>query len=111
MQVTVQIILMRCTQCVGSSLVVLDCHIGYIKAAAGRSKAATETMVETVVSMIKQPATTALQDNVRDKRMPLRTMVSTGKLRDSTSMVAVEATIKWWRAKLRTMKLFVEDNN
>ena len=104
-----------------AALIIVDRNTGMMKAVAGKSKAATDMMVEELTKFIKQlgystvelrcdgePATVGLQVRVQEARAPMRTILSTGKLRDSASMGGVESVTRWWRAKLRTLKLYTE---
>eukprot|EP00971_Amphidinium_carterae_P040072 786750-Amphidinium_carterae.2 len=57
-----------------------------------------------------EPATVALQEKVQATRLKggLRTVLSTTKLvtkgRDSQSNGLAESSIRWWRAKVRTLR-------
>eukprot|EP00971_Amphidinium_carterae_P005711 113196-Amphidinium_carterae.1 len=107
----------------GTSLVIADSQTGFVKAFASGTKRADEFAVQQVVDFCAQlghdaielrcdgePATIALQTKVQDLRLKkgLRTVLSTGKTRDSASMGLAETSIRWWRAKLRTFKCDLE---
>eukprot|EP00971_Amphidinium_carterae_P104207 2063755-Amphidinium_carterae.2 len=108
----------------GTSLIIADMVTGFVKACGASSKKAGEYMVGQVVDFCSQLgygavelrcdgelATIALQHKVQDIRLQkgFRTVLSTGKLRDSASMGCAEAAVRWWRAKLKTLKYHVQE--
>ena len=54
-----------------------------------------------------EPALKALKDRVKKKREK-PTDLAEGSLKDSASMGAIEATIRWWQAKTRTLRFDLE---